>query len=357
MGKMETLVLKVDPYEPEMDKIKRAAGILRAGGLVAFPTETVYGLGANMLNKKAVERIYKVKRRPPEKKLSIHIADVASVEKFAAEIPQAAYKLIHRFWPGPLTIVLEAKDGGTVGFRFPRNQVAYEFLKEAGVPVVAPSANISGEPPPKTASEVLKDLDGSIDAILDGGKTALGLESTVVDLSQEYAHVVREGTITPHAINKAIETKIVLFVCTGNTCRSVMASYLLRDKLKGREDIEVLSAGVSGIPSAGASAVVMDVMKKNGLDVSAHTNRLLTDELIKMADLILVMEQVHKEKVIKKVPDAADKTYLLKEYAGVDISKDPDGPDIPDPIGRPLEYNEHVFNLIKDLVNKIEKKI
>lgn len=355
MGKFSTQIFKVDPFEPELDKIKFAAEILRGGGLVAFPTETVYGLGANYNDKEAVDRIYQVKKRPRAKPLSLHIADREMVFEYASSVPQDAYKLMYRFWPGPLTIILNAKSGGSVGFRFPRNQIAYSLIKEARVPVVAPSANISDQPPPKTANEVLKYLQGDIEVVIDGGKTALGIESTVVDLSKETCQVLREGTITPSAIKKAIETKFILIVCTGNTCRSVMAGELLRRMLKDRDDIEILTAGLSAIPSAGPSSVVSQLMKEQGYDVTNHIARKLTDDLIYMSDIIFAMEGLQKDRIIERVPEAKDKVFLLKEYGQKTPVADPDGMDIPDPIGMPLDFNKHIFDIIKRSIERIAK--
>ena len=201
----KTLVLKIDPVKPDGKLIKYAAGVLKGGGLVAFPTETVYGLGANLLDKKAVARLYKVKKRPGNKPFTVHIAGLGQIKKLGCALDARAKRLADEFWPGPLTMVLKAKDGGSVGFRMPANKVAIELIKSAGVPVVAPSANLSGNNPPTGAREVLKDLDGKIDVLIDSGPTDVGVESTVVDLTSREFRVLREGAVKSKAIEKILK--------------------------------------------------------------------------------------------------------------------------------------------------------
>lgn len=196
--------MKVDSTQPEAAKIKKAALILRNGGLVAFPTETVYGLGANMLDKDAIKKVYRIKNRPKGKPLTIHIADVKILKKMVGRIPSNAKKLIAKFWPGPLTLVLKDKASKKTGFRMPDNRIAFLLIKEAAVPVVAPSANISGKRPPTDAQEVLKNLSGKIEMVLDGGKTQIGVESTVVDLSGRQYKILREGAISEEEIRRII---------------------------------------------------------------------------------------------------------------------------------------------------------
>lgn len=196
--------MRLSPVKPQPGMIKAAACVLRNGGLVAFPTETVYGLGANLLNKGAVGKIYRIKKRPKNKPLTVHIADIKAVKKMVGKIPSGAKRLAERFWPGPLTLVLKDKRGRKTGFRMPDNRIAFLLIKKADVPIVAPSANISGNRPPKSAKEVLRDLDGKIDMVLDGGKTRVGIESTVVDMSGKNFKVLREGAISEAEIWRAI---------------------------------------------------------------------------------------------------------------------------------------------------------
>jgi len=193
-------VLAVNPNTPEEPLVAEAARILGAGGLVAFPTETVYGLAADANNPSAVERLNRVKGRPPEKPYSIHLYEVAQIHAFVKEIPPMAKRLIERFWPGPLTIVMPAKGTGSVGFRLPNHPVAQAFLRQCQRPVVAPSANRSGVPPPTDGREVLEALDGQFDCLLDAGPTPLGRESTVVSVVGGRLEILREGAILPQAI-------------------------------------------------------------------------------------------------------------------------------------------------------------
>lgn len=197
-----TVVIRVNSSKPEPARIKKAASVLKKGGLVAFPTETVYGLGANLLDKKAIKRVYEIKNRPSGKPLTIHIADTAAVKKMVGKLPSMAGKLIDRYWPGPLTIILKDRRGKKTGFRMPDNKIASLLIKEAGVPVVAPSANISGNKPPTSAKEVLRDLDGEIDIVIDGGKTKIGIESTVVDMTGRRPRILREGAISKAEIER-----------------------------------------------------------------------------------------------------------------------------------------------------------
>ena len=203
----KTLILKIDPVKPDGKLIKYAAKVLREGGLVAFPTETVYGLGANLLDARALARLYEVKKRPAGKPFTVHIAGLGQIKALGSALDGRTKKLAGKFWPGPLTMVLKVKGGGSVGFRMPANKVAIELIKAAGVPVVAPSANLSGRRPPTEAKGVLKDLGGKIDLVIDSGPTDLGIESTVVDMKVKPFRILREGAISKEELIKVINSK------------------------------------------------------------------------------------------------------------------------------------------------------
>ncbi|MCG8400666.1 MAG: threonylcarbamoyl-AMP synthase [Firmicutes bacterium] len=208
-----TRLLAVDRYHPDRAAVCEAGAVLRGGGLVAFPTETVYGLGANALDAGAVERIFEAKGRPADNPLIVHLNTYEALERYFPGLPVAVPELARRFWPGPLTLVLEggarfppAVTGGlaTVAVRIPSHPVALALITAAGVPVAAPSANLSGRPSPTTAAHVLDDLDGRIDLVLDGGPSGLGVESTVLDLSGDRPVILRPGGITLSELEAAL---------------------------------------------------------------------------------------------------------------------------------------------------------
>ncbi|HYV06936.1 MAG TPA: L-threonylcarbamoyladenylate synthase [Blastocatellia bacterium] len=208
-----TLVLKLDADHPQPELIAKAASIIQAGGLVAFPTETVYGLGADAMNERAVQRIFEAKGRPADNPLIVHICDRAMLDLVAEDVSAKAEALIAAFWPGPLTLVLrrdprvaESVSAGlaTVAVRIPNTRIASELIRRAATPIAAPSANRSGRPSPTTAAHVATDLDGRIDMILDGGKTKIGIESTVLDMTSEPPVILRPGWVTREQLTNAI---------------------------------------------------------------------------------------------------------------------------------------------------------
>jgi L-threonylcarbamoyladenylate synthase len=222
-SRVKTLRLTVNPEQCEsaeaVTALGQAAEILRQGGLVALPTETVYGLGANALDAAAVARIFAAKQRPAWDPVIVHIADEAMLEGLVAEVPQAARKLMKAFWPGPLTLLLprasavpDAVTAGRplVGVRMPAHPVALELIRRAGVPVAAPSANRFGHISPTTVEHVLHDLDGRIDAVVDAGPTAHGVESTVLDPCQSPMVIYRPGAVTVEQI-RAIGGEVELY--------------------------------------------------------------------------------------------------------------------------------------------------
>lgn len=201
---METEFIRLDPEKPDPAVIQRAGNILKNGGLVAFPTETVYGLGADALNPDASAKIYAAKGRPSDNPLIVHIADMEHLERIVRKVPEKALKLASVWWPGPLTMIFEKKDivpdttsGGlpTVAVRMPNHKVALELIRAAGGYIAAPSANTSGRPSPTIAEHVREDLDGKIEMILDAGEVRIGLESTIVDFTDEIPMLLRPGYI------------------------------------------------------------------------------------------------------------------------------------------------------------------
>ncbi len=218
----KTLLLKVNPQKPETEKIQAAAAFIKKGGLVAFPTETVYGLGADALNAEAVLALFEAKKRPLDNPPIVHVENINDVYKLAKHVPPKAEKLMREFWPGPLTLVFKHTDAvpkvtvaglDTVAIRMPQHNVALALIKESGCPIAAPSANLAGKPSPTSAKHVFDDLNGRIDAILDGGPTCIGVESTVVDMSVNPPVVLRPGGTPFEALKQALgEVKLHPFV-------------------------------------------------------------------------------------------------------------------------------------------------
>ena len=208
-----TDIMKISERRPDQDIISKASKLICSGEIIAFPTETVYGLGANALDPSAVSKIFEIKGRPFDNPLIIHIADTKTLMTLVSQTPPRANRIIKKFWPGPVTLILKKSrtvpkitTGGldTVAIRMPRNNVALALIRKSGLPIAAPSANISGRPSPTSAIHVKDDLDGKIKLILDGGRTEIGIESTVIDMTQPTPVILRPGGIS----KESIETEI-----------------------------------------------------------------------------------------------------------------------------------------------------
>ncbi len=332
---MRTAVFQVDPASFRPEELDVPARLLREGGIVAFPTETVYGLGVSAHNPEAVHRLCNLKNRPMEKPFSIHIADLDDVYRFVDGIPKEARILMDLYWPGPLTIIFPGNAGAGIGIRFPRHDLARELIRRAEVPVLAPSANLAGEHPASTAEDVLAVFDGRIDAIVDGGRVAIRQASSVARILEGDVEVLREGIISGDMIRRAVKGKSILFVCTGNSCRSPMAEALLAKLLSERltvaieevalKGFHIHSAGIQAFSGGQASRNAVEVMAERGIDISGHRARPVTRQLAEEADLIIALSPSHRWQLVQWNRDIADKVEVIRELG------------VTDPIGGTLE--------------------
>lgn len=216
---VKSKIVRVDPLRPDKEVIADAAEVLRNGGLVAFPTETVYGLGADAYNTNAVKKIFVVKGRPSDNPLILHIGDASELDLVAKDVPQIAYKIIGRVWPGPVTLVLKKSEAvppevtaglPTVAVRCPAHPTALSLIKTLGNPIAAPSANLSGRPSPTTARHVIKDLSGRVELIIDGGDTFLGVESTIVSLMSDPPTLLRPGPVGVDVLERLTGVRVIV---------------------------------------------------------------------------------------------------------------------------------------------------
>lgn len=215
---MKTKIRSMDANNIDKKVIKEAVGILKAGGTVVFPTETVYGLGANGLDSEAVKKIFKAKGRPADNPLILHVHSVSQVNQLVEDIPEIARLCMENFWPGPLTILFKKSPKvpyvitaglETVAIRMPSNNIALEIIKGTNLPIAAPSANVSGRPSPTLAKHVIDDLVGKVDMIIDGASTGIGIESTVLDLSGDTPMILRPGAVTKEDLEKLMPNILI----------------------------------------------------------------------------------------------------------------------------------------------------
>jgi len=332
-----TEVVCVEDRSDVAAELKRAGEILRRGGLVAFPTETVYGIAVAATIPAAVERLYEIKGRPRDKPMTIMVADVAEVRRRCPSIPAAAERLMERFWPGPLTLVLRDSTDHMTGFRLPNHPLAQGLVREAGVPLLVPSANRAGNPPPTTAEGVLREFPKELDLVIDGGSAEGGVPSSVVQVTEVGIDVLRAGAIPESRLLDSSRTE-VLFVCAGNTDRSPLAAAFLRRRLSDRlqcpegvleaHGFVVRSAGLEAVEGKPASPSALRIAKDwpGGLDVESHRTRRLTEEMLERATHVFCMERGQLEQILAFFPGRQHDVRLL----------DPEGNDVEDPAGRSI---------------------
>ena len=284
---MKTIILEINPKKIDLAKIKIAAEEIKKSNLVAFPTETVYGLGADALNDKAVAKIFQAKGRPFNDPLIAHIADIKELYRLSRKVPSVALKLAKAFWPGPLTLVLKKSelvsgivtaDLDTIAVRMPANDIALSLIREAKTPIAAPSANLFGRTSPTTAQHVADDLGGKIKMIIDGGKTKVGVESTVLDVTVEPVQVLRAGGISVEKLKEVVgQVKISKELEEGfrspgmlNSHYSPQAKLILVEK-KGDAQVEIIRRLASEYKEQGFKVGIMakeeNQNKYNGFEV------------------------------------------------------------------------------------------
>jgi tRNA threonylcarbamoyl adenosine modification protein (Sua5/YciO/YrdC/YwlC family) len=330
---MKTEIVRLDASSRGSEEARRLGATLATGALVAFPTETVYGIAAARDDADAVRRLREVKGRPEDKPLTVHVADPADIATLTGTLDAAAARLVARLLPGPVTLVLPDPEGSPTGFRLPDHEIARAFLRAADTTVVATSANRSGEPALTDGPDVEAAFDGRIDAILSAGPTRCRDASTVVRAMDGRVEILREGAVPESRVREAA-CLTILMVCTGNICRSPMAEGILRHLLAERLDcpegdlvekgVRIISAGTAGIEGNPATPPAVAAAAKWGADISDHAARPLTPGLITDSDVLVTAARSHEEVILSFTPEAFGKIRPLRR----------DGTDVMDPYGR-----------------------
>ncbi len=363
---MPAAVIRLKQEEDFRDVVHQAVQVLAEGGVVAFPTETVYGLAAHALNARAVDHLLQAKGRPKGHALALAIKGYEEAWDYVPDLSPLAGRLARRCWPGPVTLVVDDRHPDsllnrlpasvfqavvpekTVGLRVPAHQLILEVLQLLAGPLVLTSANLHGQPEAVTGDDVLRSVGDRIHLVLDDGPCRYGRASTVVQVvdSPPEVRLLREGVVSSGTVRR-LASVVVAFICTGNTCRSPMAEHLFRHLLARRlkcspEELEdrgvlVFSAGVAATAGAPASAEAVEVLRRQGIALQGHESQPVSDQLVRHADLLLTMTQGHRHALVEHWPEAASRTFLLCRNQ-----------DVADPIGGPLDAYQRCAEQIQE---------
>lgn len=347
---MKTQIINASDSVTYEREIRAAAEVLRRGGLVVFPTETIYGVAANADSPEAMQRLRELKGKRDSTPFTLHLGAKGHARRFLTSPSVTLRRIVRKVWPGPVTVVCEeanpgatqvAKEypqavaeiyhGAMISLRCPNHPAAERLLNEVAAPIVASGASRSSGSAPYDAAAAIAELDGDVDAVIDAGPTRHHAPSTVLEVRGNQWKVVREGILDERSLRRLTQSEI-LFVCTGNSCRSPLAEYLGRERLARAAGVslpelkdlgfQVLSAGTAAYGGGSVSSGTAEELRRRGIDPRGHRSQPLTVDLVLRAERIYVMSPEHRAVVLDLVPAAADKTELL----------DKTGP-IADPIG------------------------
>ncbi len=342
----------INPKNIDYMLIKKAVDVLSRGGIVALPTETVYGLGGLVDKNEVLNKLYEVKNRQEDKPFSYALFSADKViNNYFQTLPPFGYRIMENFWPGPLTIIYYIDGNQKLGIRIPSNVITREILKELNFPVYLPSANLSGEKDSVTAEEVQTVFDGKIDLIVDGGECSKNQPSTVIDLTFKPFKILREGNIKEKDLALTFIKKRILFVCTGNSCRSPMAEYLLKKYLGqvkpyASSRYEIISRGISTFSGLYAASNVITILKdKEDIKVEGFVSKKIDRNILLSSDFIFTMEDRQSKYILEFEPTTEGRVFNLKKFLPSIIEK-----DIPDPIGKDHCFYEKVYTTLKEAI-------